>query len=103
MPLDADSVEKLRATMASSGWNDVIEPSLINRSKQILNALRTVPGKRSGEFKELEDHDLRAKLDEIEWLLVAFRNEIKVFDHNRRLDELDADRGEPVRKEPRNG
>jgi hypothetical protein len=63
--------------------------------KQILQALRTVPEKRSGEWKGMHDHDLRAKLDEDEWLLVAFQNEVNVFDHNKRLDELDGGTANP--------
>jgi hypothetical protein len=103
MALSEEQIESVRLMFASSGWRDVVRPALINRSKMLITALRQAPGRRTGECKGLEDHELRARLDEDEWLLVAFQNEIMVFDHNKRLDELDAAHGEPVRKDPQDG
>jgi hypothetical protein len=86
--LNEDEVAKVRLLLQSSGWNDVVKPAIAKRASAAIKALILSPAERSGEFKEMEDSTIRSQIREAEWLLTAFVNEITVFDHNRRLDEL---------------
>ena len=95
--LDATQVEKLRVLLATSGWNDVMKPVLLQRAHTALEALVLDFSEREGEFKGMEDQVIRARIREAKWMLSCWANEVLVHDHNRRLDELDRARdGEPV-------
>jgi len=86
--LNEEQVSKIRLLLASSGWTDVVKPALANRANAAIKALVLTPAEREGEYKNLDDSALRARIREAEWMLTAFPNEVVVFDHNRRLDEL---------------
>lgn len=88
--LNEEQVGKVRLLMASSGWNDVVRPAILKRAQEALKALALYPGERSGEYKTLEDNNLRARIQECEWLLTSLHNEVATFDSNRRLEELDS-------------
>ena len=54
---------------------------------------------RTGSFKgtdfDTEDDVLRAFIRDGEWLLVAFQNELAVWERNRQLDELERQSTDP--------
>lgn len=104
--LTAEQAQHVRATIWTTGWREVIHPSLQNRGAAALKALRLNPSERAVEFKGTEfevadDYFLRAIIRDIEWMLGIWDKELAVYDHNRRLDELDRQNspvnGEPVR------
>lgn len=89
--LTEDQVNKIRQTMATSGWNDVVIPAAMNRGKQALIALTLSPPEREkagGEFAHFDDSLLRAVIKDSEWWVAAFVNEVKMHDYNRRQEEL---------------
>jgi hypothetical protein len=86
--LNEEQIGKVRFLLMSSGWNEVVKPAVAKRANTAIKALILSPAERSGEFKEMDDSAIRAQIREAEWMLTAFDNEIAVFDHNRRLDEL---------------
>ena len=88
MALNEDQVQKVRLLLQSSGWNDVVKPAIAQRANAAIKNLILTPAERTGEFKEMDDSAIRAQIREAEWLLAVFVNEVAVFDHNRRLDEL---------------
>lgn len=87
--IDSDQADKLRLALSSSGWNDVIKPVIAARAHEAIKMLCLAPSERSGQFKDLDDSSLRGIIREGEWMLNVWENELKVYDHNRRLDELD--------------
>lgn len=92
MPLSAEQINKLKVTLASEGWTEVMKPALLGRSKEALKALvLTIPEreKQGGEFRLVDDSGLRHAIREIEWMLAVWHNEIAAYDHNQRLDELE--------------
>jgi hypothetical protein len=88
MALNEEQIAKIRLMLQSSAWNDVMKPAIATRANAAIKALILTPAERTGEFKDMDDSAIRAQIREAEWLLTAFVNEIAVFDHNRRVDEL---------------
>jgi hypothetical protein len=88
MALNEEQIAKIRLMLQSSAWNDVMKPAIATRANAAIKALILTPSERTGEFKGMDDSAIRAQIREAEWLLTAFVNEIAVFDHNRRVDEL---------------
>lgn len=86
--ITAEQADKLRLVLASSGWNDVIKPVIAQRAHEAIKTLCLADSERIGQFKELDDSSLRGIIREGEWMLSVWENELKVYDHNRRLDEL---------------
>lgn len=89
MSLDREQIDKVRLTMLSAGWNDVMKPALEQRVRQKIKSLILFPAERNG--KDQDDSALRAAIKELEWMLVSWQNEIAASDHNQRVDELDRD------------
>ena len=90
--LNPEQADKLRQTLFTSGWKEVIEPTLLQRAKIALNALLLPPAERKvrgGEFADTEDADLRAIIRECDWNRLVWAQHLSAYDHNRRLDELD--------------
>ena len=87
--LNGEQIEALRQVLAMGGWNDVMKPVLANRAHLAVKALVLDPAEREGEFKGVDDAVLRARIQEAEWMLTAWSNEVSVHDYNRRRDELD--------------
>ena len=87
--LNEEQVQKVKLMISGSGWNDVLRPVIAKRAQDAIRSLVIPPEQRSGEHKGLSDDALRAKLQEAEWMLVAWDQEVKVFEHNRRLEELE--------------
>lgn len=94
MPLNPDQIDKLRLTLAASGWNDVMKPAIINRGKTAVKALVLTKAEREREFKDTDfatdDDVLRAVIRDCEWMASVWDNEVRVADFNRKRDELDA-------------
>lgn len=88
MALNEVQIGQIRGLLQSSAWNDVVRPVIATRANAAIKALILTPAERTGEFKEMEDSAIRAQIREAEWLLAVFVNEVAVFDHNRRMDEL---------------
>lgn len=89
MPLPEESIQKLRLILVSSGWKDVIEPVLAKRAHDAIKALVVPPAERKGEGTS-DDATLRGRIQELEWMLSVWQNEIRLFDFERRqLDELE--------------
>lgn len=99
MALDAEQIGKVRLLLMSSGWNDVLKPVIANRAHGAIKALVLHPSERKGEYEGVDDTALRAKVQECEWMLSVWSNEIAVHEHNRRIEELDRqdNGGEPQR------
>lgn len=91
--LNGEQIDKVRLVLASSGWNEVMKPALVNRGNQALKALVLAREERTANFKgtdlDTADDILRAIIRDCEWMVGAWHNEIATFDHNRRRDELD--------------
>lgn len=96
MALNEEQVGKVQLLLASSGWNEVMRPLIAQRGRHALDALVLSPAERKGEFKDVPDDVLRARIQECEWMLAAWGNEVAVFNHNRRLEELEVNGGEPT-------
>lgn len=93
MALNEEQVQKVRLVLASSGWNEVMHPALVNRGRQAVKALCLSRSERTTAFKgtdfDTDDEVLRAMIRDTEWMTAVWANEIAVSEHNRRLDELD--------------
>lgn len=87
--LNQDQVEKLKITMSTAGWREVVIPAIAARGNESIKALCLSPSERKGEAQNVQDEDLRARIREAEYVLGAFQNEVKVFDMNRARDELE--------------
>lgn len=89
---DAD-VQKIRLVLASSGWNDVMQPAIERRGRQAVKALTLTRAERGEEFKgtdfDTDDDVLRAVIRDCNWMIVVWPNEVAVSDANRARDELD--------------
>ncbi len=88
MALNEDQINKIKSLLATSGWNDVVEPLLRGRILQANDALVQEEAQRTGEYKTLGDNALRARIREGTWLLLFLKNEVATYDSNQRLDEL---------------
>lgn len=90
MALNEEQVGKTRQFLASSFWNDVMKPVIANRAHEAIKALVLHPSERKGEYAGVDDNAIRARIRESEWMLGAWPNEVSVYEHNRRLEELDS-------------
>jgi hypothetical protein len=99
MALNEEQISKVRLLLQSSGWNDVVKPVIATRANTAIKALILTPAERTGEYKDMDDSTIRAQVREAEWLLAVFVNEVAVFDHNRRMDELQR-QGSPDSSDP---
>ena len=90
--IDEVEAQKLRVTLTTSGWHEVMRPRLANRARQATKALVLSAAERSREFAgtdyDTDDNVLRAIIRDCEWMTVCWNNELSVFDQNRRTDEL---------------
>jgi hypothetical protein len=96
--LEAEEIQKIRLVLSSSGWNDVIYPAIIDRGKGAVKALCKPASERDGPFKGMDDGTLRAMINQCEWMVSHWQNEILAFEHNRRLEELEP--GSPTAANP---
>ena len=84
--LNGDQIGSLRQMLQLQGWTQVAKPVLASRARAALEALVLDPSERKGEYERVSDATLRARIQECEFLLTVFENEVKVFDMNQRRD-----------------
>lgn len=84
--LTQEQAEKLRLLLFSGGWNEVMRPAIENRLRSHVKKLTLWPSERKAE--DQDDTKLRAQAEELQWMLSAFENELKVEEYNRQVDEL---------------
>ena len=93
MALNDEQCQKIRQTMMTAGWNEVMKPSLENRGRQAVKALCLSRSERATQFKggdfDTDDEILRAIIRDCEWMTAVWSNEVAVNEYNRRRDELD--------------
>jgi hypothetical protein len=89
--LTEEQINLARQGLNSSFWNDLVKPVLAARGNQALRSLTLFPSERKGDHAGLTDDQLRCVVKEVEWMLSCWSNEIAVFEHNRRIEELDAE------------
>lgn len=91
--LNDEQVQKVRQTLSTSGWNDVMRPALENRAREAMKALTHSRTERAGSYKgthfDTDDDILRAIIRDCEWMVVCWQNEVQVAEYNRQRDELD--------------
>lgn len=100
MPLDAESIQKVKHVLASQGWNDVMRPLYGQRARRALDCLAAFASERHDpEFKDFSDDQLRAVVKECHWMLAVWENEVRVHDANRRMEEQlqSEENGQPAR------
>jgi len=87
--LSNEQCDAVRLTMATEGWNAVMYPALLRYGNEAIKALVLLPSEREGDFKSLNDDQIRARIRAVEWMTTVWKNELAVNDANRRRDELD--------------
>ncbi len=85
--MNDEQIERLKLTLATSGWKDVIQVIYAQRGQALIKVLVQAPDQRSGEFKGASDDLIRGRLQEIEWTLTAWHNQIVNHEINRRQEE----------------
>lgn len=93
MALDEEQIGKIKLLLASSGWNDVMKPVIAKRAHDAIKALVLNPAERKGEYQGVDDTEIRARIRESEWMLMVWPNEVSVYEHNRRLEEIETQNG----------
>ena len=83
MALSGEQVDRLRGTIGSLGWQEVIKPVLTNAGKQALGALTEPEKARTGDYKDRSDDYLRGLFHAYQTVLTLFENEIEVDRINR--------------------
>lgn len=96
MALSGDTVDKLRGTLGSLGWTDIMKPIIAQFGKTALDALTINPDRRDGDFKGVTDDELRGQFQAYRRILTFFDQEVKVFDQNRVLEEAEKQRANAV-------
>ena len=90
--LNDEQIQKVRGTMQTGGWKDVVVPLVVNRGRELTKLALRMPTERGAPYKDMEDRDamnhIRGRIEEIEWLISFFENEVNAFDYNRQRDEL---------------
>ena len=88
MALNEEQIGKVRQLLASSAWNDVVKPVVAKRAHDAIKALVLHPAERKGEYQGVDDNAIRVRIQEAEWMLNAWVNEVSVYEHNRRVEEI---------------
>ena len=91
--LNVQQIQQVRQMLQTSGWNDVLKPFALGRGRELTKIALRLPANRPEPYKGMDDRDamnhIRGRIEEIEWLMSFFENEINVSDFNRRKDELE--------------
>lgn len=88
MALTDEQCDKLVVMLQTSGWREVFLPIVAQRGQMRIKALCLPPGRREGINKDMSDEAIRGALEELEYVLSAFQNEVTVNRANRQRDEL---------------
>ena len=91
MALTEEQIQIVKQGLAGSFWNDVVVPTLAQRGNSALRILKLFPNEREGDSAKMTDDELRAQIREAEYLLSVFKNEVTVYEMNRRREELAAE------------
>jgi len=83
--LTNDQTDKLQLLLSTTGWNEVMKPALENRVRQAIHSLILPAAQRAEEDRN--DETLRARIEELTWMLTQWQKEIDVNRHNRQLEE----------------
>jgi len=89
--LNEDEATKLRGMLRHPGWAEVVRPRLVNRGRGFIQTLIQSEGERPSHLKQVSDEQIKGMYREVEWVLTNWENELRVFEHNKSLDN-----GEPV-------
>ena len=91
--INDEQAQKLKLVLSTSGWNDVMKPTIENRGRQAVKALTLTRSERAAQLKgtdyDTEDDVLRAMIRDCGWMIELWQRELYAWDHNQRLDELD--------------
>lgn len=82
--LTDDQTDKVRLLFSLAGWTEVMRPAIENRVRETIKSLILPSSKRAEEDRD--DNVLRARIDELTWILSAFDKEVEVNLHNRRVE-----------------
>lgn len=88
MALSEGQIEKLRPTLLSLGWQEVIKPVIANSGKQIVDMTMDPSVARAGEYEGVNDDVLKGEFRAYRKILTFFENEVAVHDENRLRDKL---------------
>lgn len=91
--LSEDHADKVRLTLATAGWREVMLPAMSAWLEQARDVLEVPAGQRREPFAGTADDDLRATIRCLRKLLTLWPEELRIHDHNRRRDELDRQDG----------
>lgn len=90
--LNEEQIGKVRLMLATSGWRDVLKPAVQERTNNLIKSAM-IPGKRTGLYEDMPELEvirhIQGRVTELEWMMVALENEVKVYDSNKRLEELE--------------
>ncbi len=96
MELTDGQASNLKILLLSNGWREIVLPTVLNRGREALKALCLNPDERrekGGDFRNKNDDQLRQIVEESERLATVWDNQVKVYDFNRRQDELQRQQG----------
>lgn len=86
MITDEDDIGRIRTILGMEGWRNVMKPKIEHRLRQKIKNLMLFPSERAEQDRN--DEALRGAIQELEWMLVSWDNEIAVFEANRQTEEL---------------
>lgn len=105
---EEDAANALRVTLSGLGWREIMSPAGLQRKNVALASLALNKDERqksAGTFKDKTDDELRSIIQEADWWLTFWINQLKSFDFNRQQEELlrhQQNGGEPVYPNPVN-
>ncbi len=87
--LDTQQIDKVKATMRTVGWQEVMLPAMQEHGKQLIKLLLKAPSERPEPYRSIPDDVIRGEVRGIQWLIEIWTMEIGVFEHNQRRDQED--------------
>lgn len=84
--LTADEIDKLKLTLRTAGWNEVILQRVADRIRGKIKTLLLHPSER--RESEQDDNVLRAAIQELQWFVECWEAELQAAEINRQADEL---------------
>lgn len=91
MALDDDQIRKLRTTLATEGWREVIEPLVAERGHRFMKMAFGPVSERPEAYRDAEFDFFRGVVDNTQWMLTYWKAEIDVHNHNETLLEQERD------------
>jgi hypothetical protein len=84
--LTAEDIDKVKLTMRTAGWNEVMLQRVADRIRAKIKILLLHPSER--REPERDDNVLRAQIAELQWFVEYWDAEIQAHEINRKADEL---------------